>query len=200
MTGKISCFMQQDKKMARAVQERFSSYLDRNRIRYTVDINMGTTRITMLYMSMDYCPDKILESCIWFYPDAAEVRVYYNENGASWCANHKENHPQLFRLLNFLNARLWVRGMDFASGQLYFPEYLYTPRIYMTEDESCDISLTFMVNYDFYGLTELETNDFITAACPDLMNALSPFIFGVLLDQMSADEAIHFINKTLLKN
>ena len=52
MTGKISCYMQQDKKMARAVQERFSSYLDRNGIRYTVDTDTGKARITILYTGM----------------------------------------------------------------------------------------------------------------------------------------------------
>ena len=65
----------------------------------------------------------------------------------------------------------------------------------MTEDGNCDITLTTIVNYDFYELTPLEREDYVTAACPDLLNELSLAIFGVLSGKIDLDTAINYINK-----
>lgn len=38
----------------------------------------------MEYMA-ENSPEKYVESCVWFYKDDAEVRVYYNQAGADIC-------------------------------------------------------------------------------------------------------------------
>lgn len=81
------------------------------------------------------------------------------------------------------------------GNALYKPSCLYTSRIYLTEDDGCDITLTTVIPYDFYELPPLETEDYITACCPDLLNGLSPAIFGVLLGRLDVEQAIQFIRK-----
>ena len=63
----------------------------------------------------------------------------------------------------------------------------------MTEDGCCDITLTFTLPYDFYEVAPLESEDFITATLPDLLNRLSPAIFFAILGKWSADEAVLFL-------
>ena len=78
---------------------------------------------------------------------------------------------------------------------LYAPSTLYTPRIFITENDCFDITLTTIINYDFYNLAPLETEDYITAYCPDLLNKLSPTIFSLLLGTIDLQQATHYINK-----
>lgn len=54
-------------------------YLKSHNIPYSED---GSTRLTMLYKGYSNCPDKVIESSIWFFEDEMEIRVYYNENAA----------------------------------------------------------------------------------------------------------------------
>ena len=44
---------------------------------------------------------------------------------------------------------------------------------FITEDGKFDITATLLIPYSHYELDELQTEDFITAALPDLMNRLS---------------------------
>ena len=78
------------------------------------------------------------------------------------------------------------------------PHYLYSPRIYMTEDGCCDITLTFPINYSFYEAAPLETEDFITACCPVVMSDLSPAIFRLLLGNIDLERAIAYIRANIL--
>lgn len=82
-----------------------------------------------------------------------------------------------------------------ADGALYVPSTLYTPRIFIKENDCFDITLTTIINYDFYKLAPLETEDYITAYCPDLLNKLSPVIFSLLLGKINLQQAMHYINK-----
>lgn len=68
----------------------------------------------------------------------------------------------------------------------------------MTEDGCYDITMTFLVNYDFYETAPLETEDFITAVCPDLMDALSPAVFGLLLGQINLEEAAAYVREKVI--
>ena len=173
--------------------EKFSNYLRSYNIQALKDLESGTVRFTMEYRGFENVPGKSIESCIWWYDEAAEVRVYYNENGAKFCREHPENHNALYRLFNFINARIWIRGSNFSGGSLYKSANLFDPRMYMTEDGCCDITLTFTLPYDFYEVAPLESEDFITATLPDLLNRLSPAIFFVILGKWSADEAVLFL-------
>lgn len=69
----------------------------------------------------------------------------------------------------------------------------------MTEDGCYDITLTTLINYDFYEAAPLETEDYISVSCPEILNELSPAIFGVLLGNYSAEQAILYIEKEILK-
>ena len=48
-------------------------------------------------------------------------------------------------------------------------------------------------------LAPFETADYITIYCPELLELLSPVIFGVLLGFMATKEAVEFIKTNVLK-
>lgn len=151
-------------------------------------------QITMAF-DAENAPNKYVECCIWWYEDDAEVRVYYNSMGAEICSK-SEHINDLLRLLNFINARVFLSCGDWSG--LYKPHLLYTPRIYLTEDDQSDITITTMCNLDFWEVVPLETADYITVFCPELLNRLSHAIFGVLLGKLTAEEAIEYIKKKIL--
>ena len=172
-------------------------YLKVYNIRYTKAVDSDVPQITILYTNCNHCPDKMLESCIWFYKDTMEVRIYFNQNSANWC-QESSHINELMRLLNFINARVWPRTTDGMENALYAPSYLYTSRFYLTEDDGYDITLTSIIPYDFYELTPLETEDYITACCPSLLDELSPAIFGLLLGKLDTQQAIKYVKKNIL--
>ncbi|MDI9486292.1 MAG: hypothetical protein QM214_00015 [Bacillota bacterium] len=178
---------------------KFSDYLKSYNIKFWRDLDLGVVRFTMQYSGFENVPGSSIESCIWWYDEAAEVRVYFNATASKFCKEHPENHLALYRLFNFINARIWLKGSDFCGGRLYKPAYLYDPRIYMTEDGSCDITMTFTLPYDFYEVAPLESEDFITATLPDLLNHIAPAIFFVILGKWDVKEAISFLNTQVIK-
>lgn len=178
--------------------QKLKIYLKSHNIFYTKDIDNNSDRFTMCYKNFEHAPNKTIESCIWFYDDDMEVRVYYTQTGAEWCRN-SEHLDDFMRLLNFINANVWMRSADFAGNSFYEPHYLYTPRLYMTEDDCYDITLTTIINYDFYGVAELESEDYITAYCPDLLDKLSPPIFLLLLGKINYEQAVLYVKESILE-
>ncbi len=172
-------------------------YLHSHNIRFTENLDNTVPRITMVFTGYDSCPGKIIESCIWFYEDDMEARIYYSELGAKICkeSTHIEG---LMRLFNFIHARVFPCTSDGMGGSLYAPHHLYTPSIYVTEDDCYDITLTTFINNDFFEVAPLETEDYITAACPELMGSLAPAIFGLLLGKINTDVAIEYVKKEIL--
>ena len=176
-------------------KNKLSAYLKKHNISFSEDFDNGVPRITMLYKGYNNCPDKVLESCIWLYANEMEVRVYFDENASSWCKN--SNYIDgMMRLLNFINARVWPQTVDGMEENLYQSHYLHTPRLYVTEEAA--ITMTSMIAYDFYSLVPVETEDYITACCPELLDKLSPAIFGVLLGQLSIEQAIAYVKEHVL--
>ena len=172
-------------------------YLKSHEIYWEMDHMEGIPRITMVFKNCDNCPNFITEGCIWFYEDSMEVRVYYSELGADICKT-SQNRSELYRLLNFLNARLWPRVSDGMGGTLYQSQHLLSPRFYVTEDDRYDITAAMMVSYTHFEMYALEIEDFITAALPGLMNVLSPFVFLVLVKNMTLDTAIDRVKSEIL--
>lgn len=84
------------------------------------------------------------------------------------------------------------------NGALYHSNYLYTPRFYITEDGSYDITMTSIIPLDLYEMAPLETEDYFTVACPELLNKLSAPVFFVLLGKTSAEQAILMIETEIL--
>jgi len=177
----------------RKAVKNFTDYLKVHNIFYESSIDDGIQRITMTYQ-VENVPDKRIESCIWFYEDDAEVRVYYSALGAEICRK-SEHIDELLHLLNFINARVFLKCGD--PGGLYEPHMLYTPRIYITE-EYFDITITTIVNFDFWNLAPLETADYITIYCPELLERLSYAVFGVLLGRITFEDAKTFIEKEVM--
>lgn len=86
---------------------------------------------------------------------------------------------------------------DGCDGALYEPRMLYTPRICMTED-SYDIVITTIIPYDFWEVAPLETADYLTAYCPELLDGLTFDIFGMLIGKITVGEAIRSIERNIL--
>ena len=175
---------------------RFTRYLKSNFIKFHEDTENGAARYRMEYNDYRFCPENKLESCIWFLPDNMEVRVYYSASGAELCKESK-HIPELMRLLNCINATVWPMSSDRKGGTLYKPHILYLPRIYMEEDGMPAVNLALPINYSFYEAAPLETEDFITACCPDLMNMLAFAIFGVLLGEVNLEQAMAYVRANM---
>lgn len=151
----------------------------------------------MVFKNCDRCPDYITEGCIWFYENSMEVRVYYSKLGAEICQKSKYL-PELYRLLNYINARLWVSVSDGLEGALYQSQYLTSPRFYVTEDEMQDITATMLIPYTHFELDRLEMEDFITAALPGLLDDLSTPVFLLLGGRITVEEAIDMVKLEFL--
>lgn len=179
-------------------QKKIREYLLSHFINFEQDFDNNVPRITMLFQGCDLAPNKVVEACIWFYAEEMEVRVYYAQVAADWCKEFCENIPCLMQLFNYINALTWLKASDGAGNRLYQPHYLHTPRLYITEDGCYDITLTSVINYDFYEITQLETEDYITAYCPELLSQLSPAIFGLLLGEINLEMAKFYIRDNLV--
>ena len=168
---------------------RISEYLKTHNIYYETDFVEDTPHITMLFKNCEMCPGKVTEGCIYFYDEVMEIRVYYSELGSEICRN-SDNLPELYRFLNYIQASLWPCVQDGLGGTLYKSQNLFYPRFYVTEDGMSDITATMLMPYTYFEMDELETEDFITAALPDLLNSLSAPIFLLLVKKISVDDAI----------
>lgn len=175
-------------------KNRFIAYLRDNNISYTESICNGDYCLTMLFTGYDNCPDNVLEGCIYFYEDCLEARVYFDENAAGWIKKRADSLTGIYRLLNFINARLWPSHQsDLYKNQLFMP------RIYITEDGCYDLTATIFIDYDVFEMAPLETEDFITAALPGLIDDLSLPMFSVILEERTPDQAITYIEENILQ-
>lgn len=173
-----------------------TNYLTSHNIQHTTAIADGLMTLCMVFPAPE-APDKYVESCIFFYDNDMEARTYYSATGAVWCK--KSAHlTELYRLLNFINARLFLSCADGCGGALYHPNILYTPRFYLTEDDGYDISLTTIIPYEFFELAPLETADYLTGYSSELLNDLSAPIYLLLLGKIDVSESIQQIKKDIM--
>lgn len=173
-------------------------YLKEHFIKYR-NCDDETESITMIFKGYYNCPDEIIEACIYFFSDSMECRVYYGETGARWISE-SEFKQDIYRLMNFINARIFPQTPnDGMGGRLYKSSHMYAPRIYVTEDDRWDITLTTVIPYDFYELAPIETADYLTVSCPALLDQLSSSIFLTSLGKITVDDAIREIKSSILK-
>lgn len=167
--------------MKNSPKEYIISYMKERDIYFKEDVFEGTPRITMSFSGYPNSPSKRIESSIYFYSEAKaiEVRVYYALPEPDIVEKGTERLPELFRLLNFINASVFVKNMDGVGNEFYSPSYLLQPRFYLTEDNCNDITATIVMEEDMFWEAPLEVMDFITAGLPTLMDQLSPYIRGV---------------------
>lgn len=173
-------------------------YLKSHFIKYYEDTFENTKGLSMAYTGYVNCPNMALENCIYFHSDCIECRTYYTKLGSEICKN-SAHQADLYRLLNYINAAVWPCTSDGSDGNLYQPSHLYSPRIYVTEDGYYDITATSVILYDFYEISPIITADYITACIPELMDKLSPFIFGVLAGNITTEDAIKYVKTNILK-
>lgn len=187
------------RKMSQAlkVMSEISRYLKSYNIYFEECREEDTPHITMAFKNCDRCPGRITEGSIYFYDDYMEARVYYSELGAKWCKESK-HLSELYRLMNYLNAKVWPRVKDGMEGTLYRSEYLITPRFCVTEDGCQDITTIMAIPYSHFELDPLEIEDYITAALPDLLDSLSAAIFLLLVGEINIDEAIGLADTEIL--
>lgn len=195
----VENFIEQHKKRKSIkIMSEVTSYLKLHNLCFETEQIEGIPRITMVFKNCDRCPDYITEGCIWFYEDFMEVRVYYSKLGAEICQKSKYL-PELYRLMNYINARLWVGAPDGMDGALYQSQYLISPRFYITEDEMQDITATMLIPYTHFEMDVLELEDFITAALPSLLNSLSVPVFLLLEGRITVEEAIDMVGLEILR-
>ena len=104
----------------------------------------------------------------------------------------------MYRLLNFISARVWPFSHDGLEGKLYAPHHLQTPRIYITEDGYYDLTATTVIDYDHFEMAPLETEDYCTATIPELMSKLSLPMFFLLMKKVTVEDAINLIKRDVL--
>lgn len=115
----IENFIEQHKKRKSIkIMSEVTSYLKLHNLYFEIDQMEGIPRLTMVLKNCNKCPDYITEGCIWFYENSMEVRVYYSKLGAEICQKSKYL-PELYRLLNYINTRLWVCNGTFLWGKNY---------------------------------------------------------------------------------
>lgn len=194
----VENFIEQHKKRKSIkIMSEVTSYLKLHNLCFETDQIEGIPGITMVFKYCDRCPNYITEGCIWFYEEFMEVRVYYSKLGAEICQKSK-HLPELYRLMNYINARLWVSVSDGLEGALYQSQYLISPRFYVTEDEMQDITVTMLIPYTHFELDMLEIEDFITAALPGLLDDLSTPVFLLLEGRITVEEAIDMVRSEII--
>ena len=142
--------------------------------------------VTIVYEDKPFCPDKRLESCLWFHNTVIEARVYYTETGQKWVKECGDKRTELLEVINFINARIFP-----AAG-------FTTPRLYITEE--CDISYTMLFDYGMFDDedTVTQTLEFLTEYMPTFLDTVSPYIFSVVVGEYNSEEAINRIKSDLL--
>ena len=141
-------------------------------------------------------PSERLEACIYWHLTAFEGRVYYAEPGPSVVADSKYL-AEAYKLINFINSHVWPKNQDGADGRVYGSSYLIQPRFYITDEY--DITATIAADYSLsIEIAPLELADFITAAIPELLESLAPYIFGVVVGSLRLEDAIQGIKHNVL--
>lgn len=171
--------------------------LDRN-IKYIKDELDGIPRITTALRGFDNCPQSVIECSASHYEgkNAVELRVYYGEDTRKIVRNSKYVN-ELYRLLNFINAKVFVENNDGSNGTVYMPSYIIQPRFYLI-DEFYDLTATILMDDSIFFEMPLEVADFITITIPSLLDKLAIYIFGVLLGHIPVEYAITLIKSDLL--
>ncbi len=188
------------RKMSQAfnVMSEITRYLKTHNMYFEKYWEEDAPHITMAFKNCDRCPGRFTEGSIYFYEDCMEARVYYSEIGAKWCKESK-HLSELYRLMNYLNAKVWPRVKDGMDGALYSSEHLLTPRFCVTEDVCQDITTIMAIPYSHFELDALQTEDFITAALPYLLDSLSAPIFFLLIGEVNIEEAIRLVDTEILE-
>lgn len=133
----------------------------------------------------DNAPDRRVESTITFNKHEILLAVYYSQTGDR-IVRESENINELLKVLNFLNNSVLYVYDGYA---------LFSPGFVVSDNG--EIILTTVIPYDFYGLFREATDFYITAFCPQLLNAVAVDVFLTLFGEISSNEAIKRLKRVL---
>lgn len=131
------------------------------------------------------------------YKHIKELKLPYKEEMGTQMCNKSKNLPNLYRLMNYLNAMSWPCVKDGMDGMLYSSEYLVSPRFIVTEDGMMDITTIMSIPYSHFNMDTLQIEDYFTAALPALLDSLSAPIFLLLEGRINVEDAIDIIETEL---
>lgn len=153
---------------------------------YCIGMDEKITTLTIVYEDKPFCPNKCVESCLWFHNTVIEARVYYTQTGQKCVKECGDKRTELLEVINFINARIFP-----AAG-------FTTPRLYVTEE--CDISYTMLFDYGMFDDedTVSQTLEFLTEYMPTFLDTVSPYIFSVVGGAHNSEEVISRIKSDLL--
>lgn len=154
---------------------------------FSIKRDIGVPMAAICYEDLELCPDKCVESRLWFFDTVIEARVYYTETAQKWVSECGENRAELLEVINFINAHFFVS------------EGFITPKLYVTED--CDISYTVLLDYGLFDdkQTAEKTLEFLTGYMPSFLNNVSHYIFSTVLGIANSSTAISKLKSDLLE-
>ena len=117
-----------------------------------------------------------------FHENYVEASACYKDIGSE--ISDGNAFIDLMRLVNFLNGR-----------RLHID---YTPRFYITEGKSIDITASWDIQYRTWDEV-YKTTEYIYGSFIEFMDALAPSIFGVLDGSMLFEDATKAIEAISLK-
>lgn len=153
---------------------------------YCLGSDENAPTFSIVYEDMPFCPDKQIESCLWFFNTVIEARVYYTQTGQKFVKECGDNRTGLLEVINFINARVFP-----TTGFI-------TPRLYITEE--CDIAYTMLFDYGMFDDedTVSHTLEILTEYMPAFLNIISPYIFSVVGGAHNSEEVISRIKSDFL--
>lgn len=179
--------------LVQKAQQMIKDYLNEHFIQFIESEQDGQEVYILAFYGLDKVPSGMLEGSIYFYDKLMEMRIYYDEATANLCKS-SEHRGALYELINYINATVWPMGQDGLDDALYTPTHLFVPRMYITEEGRFDITMTTLLPYDFFEVAPLESEDFFTAAMPDLLNNLSAAIYPLLLGKADIEQAKEIVD------
>lgn len=176
-----------------SVQKSVKRYLNGRQLPFETVVSESGACLVVSLLDCESCPGKLLGVDFYFHNNCMEVKVHYSATATKWIRERKNHLANLYRLLNYINAMVWMPTNDGKQGEIYPYSYFYTPRFTITEDGSYDLCCTSLVDYDVFNMAPLATLDYFTAVVPAYFEELAQPIFLSLLDEITVEKAIQII-------
>ena len=112
-------------------------------------------------------------------------------NSAKYSSNNTDEWYTTYETIEEIK---YYTEQFYGKTILCSPSYMYSPRIYITEDGFWNLMLATVIPYDFYERAPLETMDYLIVSCPLCLNQFSVPIFLLALDKITVEHAIEMIN------
>ena len=166
------------------MMDRIKGSLEYKHIPYSI-IYKGNMLTFRVIIPAPLAPRGHIKAYVHFWDRDAMIRFCYNDAGTELCKKSTYK-SELLRFLNYVNQDLIESHWE--DKYLETVRLRYAPRVYVDEFNSDQITFSIRIRYgsqDYYFAEEYISNN-----CVELMNGLSPYIFGILSGEVDVDEAI----------